>query len=117
MSVSTTFLFIFNTIISILHPIKYIPQIIHTINTEKANDLSQLNIICEIGLNLMSLTSCILIYFSVGKKIYFLPIIIEKSSSTIFIIMIYILKQKYTIVHSYEESIPLNSQKIVCMNV
>ena len=112
----STFLFLFNTLISILHPIKYIPQIVHTIHTQKANDLSNLNIICELGLNVMTLTSCIVIYFNVGKQNFFLPIIIEKSSSTIFIIMIYMLKQKYTIEHTYEESIPLKSKDFVCVD-
>ena len=39
-----TFLFYLNTLISILHPIKHIPQIIHTINTKRAEDLSKTNI-------------------------------------------------------------------------
>ena len=90
-------LLIINIFISILHPIKHIPQIYHTISTKKANDLSKLNIICELGLNLLSLTSCILVYSFMGKQVFFIPILLEKISSTIFICVIYSLKNKYTV--------------------
>ena len=102
-------LLILNTCISILHPIKHIPQIYHTITIKKANDLSKINIICELGLNLLSLLSCILVYKYMGKQKFFLPILVEKSSSTIFICIIYYLKIKYTITtHEYEEIKPVN---------
>tara|TARA_X000000950_G_C13781092_1_gene605109 strand:+ start:220 stop:573 length:354 start_codon:yes stop_codon:yes gene_type:complete len=103
---------ILNIVISVLHPIKHIPQILHTVITKKANDLSKLNILCEFTLNIMSLTSCILIYVYMGKQKFFLPILIEKASSTIFIITIYILKIKYThpnnIKSTIEERAPLS---------
>lgn len=73
----STFLLLLNSIISILHPVKHIPQIIHTINTKRVEDISKINIICELGMNIMSVTSCLLIYFYMGKKLFFLPIIIE----------------------------------------
>ena len=88
----STLLLIINVIISILHPIKHIPQILHTINTKRVEDLSKTNIICELSLNILSLSSCILVYFYMGKQLFFLPIIIEKGSSTVFICIIYILK-------------------------
>ena len=104
-----TILLVLNTIISILHPIKHIPQIIHTIQIKRTDDLSKTNIICELGLNVMSLTSCILIYFYMGKHKFFLPIVIEKSSSLVFITIIYILKNKYTLkTFTYEEIKPIN---------
>lgn len=96
-------LLLMNICISILHPIKHIPQIYHTINTRKAEDLSKLNIVCELGLNLLSLTSCILVYVYMGKQTFFLPILVEKASSTIFICVIYNLKIKYTKMYAYEE--------------
>lgn len=102
-------LLVLNTIISILHPIKHIPQIIHTIQIKRTDDLSRTNIICELGLNVMSLTSCVLIYFYMGKHKFFLPIVIEKSSSLVFITIIYILKNKYTLkTFTYEEIKPIN---------
>lgn len=101
-------LLLMNICISILHPIKHIPQIYHTINTKKAEDLSKLNIVCELGLNLLSLTSCILVYVYMGKQIFFLPILIEKASSTIFICIIYNLKIKYTKIYAYEEIKQIN---------
>lgn len=101
-------LLLMNICISILHPIKHIPQIYHTINTKKAEDLSKLNIVCELGLNLLSLTSCILVYVYMGKQIFFLPILVEKASSTIFICIIYNLKIKYTKMYAYEEIKQIN---------
>lgn len=106
----STLLLIINVIISILHPIKHIPQILHTINTKRVEDLSKTNIICELSLNILSLSSCILVYFYMGKQLFFLPIIIEKGSSTLFICIIYILKIKYTRVYSYEEIIPISNR-------
>lgn len=64
-------LLVLNSIISILHPVKHIPQILHTYNTKSVEDLSYINIICEIGLNILSLTSCILVYLYMGKRIFF----------------------------------------------
>ena len=107
----STLLLIINVIISILHPIKHIPQILHTINTKRVEDLSKTNIICELSLNILSLSSCILVYFYMGKQLFFLPIIIEKGSSTVFICIIYILKIKYTRVYSYEEIMPISNNR------
>ena len=113
----STFLLLLNSIISILHPVKHIPQIIHTINTKRVEDISKINIICELGMNIMSVTSCLLIYFYMGKKMFFLPIIIEKLSSTVFIGTIYYLKIKYTLTpYSYEEITPINSATILHKN-
>lgn len=107
----STLLLTLNICISILHPIKHIPQIYHTITTKKANDLSKLNIVCELGLNLLSLTSCILVYIFMGKQAFFLPILIEKASSTVFICIIYNLKTKYTILqYGYDEIKPVNEK-------
>jgi len=101
------FLLFLNIIISIMHPIKHIPQIIHTIQTKKVEDLSKVNILCEFILNILSVTSCILVYIYMGKKTLFVPIIVEKLSSTIFIATIYYLKIKYALPsHTYEEITP-----------
>jgi len=110
-------LLLMNICISVLHPIKHIPQIYHTINTKKAEDLSKLNIVCELGLNLLSLTSCILVYVYMGKQTFFLPILVEKASSTIFICIIYNLKIKYTKIYAYEEIKQTNEMNpITAMN-
>lgn len=85
-----------NVSISTFHPIKYIPQIIHTIKRRSADDLSFTNIICELILNFLSVISFLLMYFYVGKNAIFIPIIIEKLSSIIFISTIFYLKKKYT---------------------
>tara|TARA_Y100000816_G_C25797427_1_gene417696 strand:+ start:22 stop:387 length:366 start_codon:yes stop_codon:yes gene_type:complete len=105
------FLLLLNVIISILHPIKHIPQILHMVNTKRVEDLSKTNIICELGLNLLSVTSCILIYINMGKKTFFIPVIVEKLSSTILMITIYYLKDKYTVIpFMYEEIKPINNK-------
>ena len=44
-----------------------------------------------------------------GKQLFFLPILIEKASSTVFICVIYYLKIKYTITtYEYQEIKPVN---------
>lgn len=93
----TSYLLILNIITSFLHPAKHIPQIIHTLKTKKVEDLSKTNIICELIMNLMHLTSFSLIYIYIGKKNFFIPMIIEKVSSTILVGTILYLKIKYTI--------------------
>ena len=110
-------LLLLNIIISILHPIKHIPQILHTINTKKVEDLSKTNILCELGINLMSVSSCILVYIYMGRKPFFIPILVEKLSSTILIGTIYYLKDKYTICKiSYEEIKPINNKDYESFN-
>jgi uncharacterized protein with PQ loop repeat len=103
-----SFILLLNIIISILHPIKHLPQIAHTIQTKKVEDLSKINILCELGLNILSVTSYIMIYICMEKKTLFIPIIVEKISSLIFIGTIYYLKIKYTIPpYTYEEIRPV----------
>jgi hypothetical protein len=106
------FLLLLNILISVLHPIKHIPQILHTLHTRSVEDLSKTNILCELGINLMSVSSCVLVYIYMGKKPFFIPVLVEKLSSTILIGTIYHLKDKYTIGPvSYEEIQPINNQK------
>ena len=103
----SSLILLLNIINSILHPIKHIPQIIHTLKTKSVNDLSLMNIICELGLNLLSVTSFLLMFFCMKHKIFFIPIIIEKFSSTIFITTIFYLKRKYSTVRDDNEIKPL----------
>lgn len=110
-------LLIMNIFISIMHPIKHIPQIIHTLNTKKTDDLSQTNILCELGLNVFSLTSCVLTYYHIGKQTFLLPVVIEKASSTIFICYIYHLKTKYTRAYVYEEIQPIQPKEMKPINM
>ena len=111
------FLLLLNVIISILHPIKHIPQILHTINTKRVEDLSKTNILCELGINLLSVSSCILVYIYMGRKPFFIPVFVEKLSSTVLIGTIYYLKDKYTICPiSYEEIKPINNKDYESLN-
>lgn len=103
----SSLILLLNIINSILHPIKHIPQIIHTLKTKRVNDLSLMNIICELGLNLLSVTSFLLMFFCMKHKNFFIPIIIEKFSSTIFIFTIFYLKRKYSNVSDDNEIKPL----------
>jgi len=107
----STLLLIMNIFISIMHPIKHIPQIIHTMQTKKVDDLSKTNILCELGMNVFSTVSSVLAYYHIGKQTFFLPVVIEKSTSTVFICVIYHLKTKYTRAYTYEEIKPINEYK------
>ena len=111
------FILFLNILISILHPIKHIPQIVHTIQTKKVEDLSKINILCELGLNILSVTSYIMIYICMEKKTLFIPIIVEKISSLIFIGTIYYLKIKYTTSsYTYEEIRPVTQNNVQIEN-
>ena len=111
-------LLVLNSIISILHPVKHIPQIIHTYYSKRVEDLSKLNIICELGLNILSLISCILVYIYMGKRVFFLPIVIEKASSLLFVLIILFFKISYTKPsYTYEEIRPLNNNENISINV
>jgi uncharacterized protein with PQ loop repeat len=112
-----SFILFLNIIISILHPIKHLPQIAHTIQTKKVEDLSKINILCELGLNILSVTSYIMIYICMEKKTLFIPIIVEKVSSLIFIGTIYYLKIKYTTSsYTYEEIRPVTQNNVQIEN-
>ncbi len=69
----SSILLILNISISVIHPIKHIPQIIHKMKTKKVDDLSKANIMCEFVLNILSLISSILVYFYIGKQPFFYP--------------------------------------------
>ena len=92
----SSIILLLNIINSIIHPIKHIPQIIHTIQRKCVDDLSLMNIVCELIFNLSSITSFLLIYFYMGKNTFLIPIVIEKFSSFIFITTIFYLKKKYS---------------------
>ena len=113
----STLLLIMNIVISIMHPIKHIPQIIHTLNTKRADDLSKENILCELGINILSLSSCVLAYYHIGEQAFLLPVVIEKASSTLFICYIYHLKTKYTYAYTYEEIKPTQLTETKPVNV
>tara|TARA_Y100000591_G_scaffold263863_1_gene237094 strand:- start:1544 stop:1897 length:354 start_codon:yes stop_codon:yes gene_type:complete len=110
-------LLVVNIFISIMHPIKYIPQIIHTLNTKKADDLSKKNILCELVINILTLSSSVLAYYHIGEQAFLLPVVIEKASSTVFICYIYHLKTIYTYAYTYEEIKPVQLTETKTVNV
>ena len=84
-----------NIIVSILHPLKYIPQCLHIIQRESADDISLQYIQGEILLNAISTTISVSMLLNVHNFLYFLPIICEKSLSLGMIIYIAYLKHKF----------------------
>lgn len=84
-----------NIIVSILHPLKYIPQCLHIIQRESADDISLQYIHGEILLNAISTTISINMLFNVHNFVYFLPIICEKSLSLGMILYIAYLKHTF----------------------
>ena len=88
---------IINIIVSILHPLKYIPLCLHINHRESVDDISVHYIQGEILLNGISITISISMLFSnVHNILYFLPIIFEKALSFGMIIYIGYLKHKYS---------------------
>ena len=94
-----------NIIVSILHPLKYIPQCLHIIQRESADDISIRYIQGEILLNAISTSISVSMLLNVHNFMYFLPIICEKSLSLGMIIYIAYLKHLYSLNNIEEDNI------------
>lgn len=89
-------LLIINIIISIIHPLKYLPQIIHIIETESVDDISMCYLNIETLLNILTLIIFIKITLGSNNLIYFIPNIGEKILSLVMILYLSYLKNKFT---------------------
>jgi len=86
-----------NIIVSILHPLKYIPLCLHINERQSVDDISIHYIQGEMLLNGISTTISITMLFNnLNNLIYFLPIIFEKIFSFGAILYIAYLKHKYS---------------------
>lgn len=92
-----TLILITNIIVSILHPLKYIPLCLHINERQSVDDISIHYIQGEMLLNGISTTISITMLFNnLNNLIYFLPIIFEKIFSFGAILYIAYLKYKYS---------------------
>ena len=85
-----------NIIISIMHPLKYIPQIIHINRRESVEDISLHYIGSEVTLNCLSTSLTLKMILETHNFIYFLPIFCEKTITLGVILYILYLKKFYT---------------------
>jgi hypothetical protein len=98
-----TTLFVVNIIISILHPMKHIPQCLYMIQHENADGLSMIYIQGEMVLNTLTTMVSISLFLHLHHAIYLLPIIFEKIMSLSMIAWMMHLKQKYTSTNQIDE--------------
>jgi hypothetical protein len=103
---------ILNILISIIHPLKYIPQIIHINESQSVNDLSLYYLQGETVLNILSMIICIDMTLHIDKLIYFFPIIFEKLLSLIMILYITYLKKKFSIENTWTDVSSIDSDDL-----
>ena len=92
-----TTLLIANIIISVLHSIKHIPQCMYMIENETADGLSMRYIQGELCLNMLSTMTTLKLFVTLHNSLYLLPILLEKSFAFCMIIVMFHLKNKYSI--------------------
>jgi len=90
-------LLIANIIISVLHSIKHIPQCMHMIENETADGLSMRYIQGELCLNMLSTMTTLKLFVTLHNSLYLLPVLLEKSLAFCMIIVMFHLKNKYSI--------------------
>ena len=87
---------IVNIIISIMHPLKYVPQIMHINRRESVEDISLHYVGSEVILNCLSTSLTLKMILETHNFIYFLPIFCEKTITLVIILYILYLKKIYT---------------------
>ena len=70
--------FIINILISVMHPLKYIPQITHINRRQSVEDISLNYVLCEIMENLISTSLTFKMILDTHEFVYFIPIFSEK---------------------------------------
>jgi len=85
-----------NIIISIMHPLKYVPQIMHINRRESVEDISLHYVGSEVILNCLSTSLTLKMILETHNFIYFLPIFCEKTITLGIILYILYLKKFYT---------------------
>jgi len=85
-----------NIIISIMHPLKYIPQIIHINRRESVEDISLHYVGSEVILNCLSTSLTLRMILETHNFIYFCPIFCEKITTFLIILYILYLKKNYS---------------------
>ena len=92
---------VINMLISFIHPLKYIPQIIHINRRQSVEDISLNYILSEVIENLISISLTLKVMFDTHEFAYFVPIFSEKVIT--FTIILYMLNLKNKLSRNNEE--------------
>ena len=84
-----------NTLVSVLHSIKHLPQCIHMINQKNGDGLSMQYIYGELLLNMISTITTFKMLVLIHNSIYLIPVLLEKILSTLMIFTMFYIKKKY----------------------
>jgi len=88
-------LLVLNTLVSVLHSIKHLPQCIHMINKKNGDGLSMQYIYGELLLNMVSTITTFKMLILIHNSIYLIPVLLEKILSTLMIFTMFYIKKKY----------------------
>ena len=88
-------LLVLNTLVSVLHSIKHLPQCIHMINQKNGDGLSMQYIYGELLLNMVSTITTFKMLILIHNSIYLIPVLLEKILSTVIIFTMFYIKKKY----------------------
>lgn len=88
-------LLILNTLVSVLHSIKHLPQCIHMINQKNGDGLSMQYVYGELLLNMISTITTFKMLVLIHNSIYLIPVLLEKILSTLMIFTMFYIKKKY----------------------
>ena len=88
-------LLVLNTLVSVLHSIKHLPQCIHMINQKNGDGLSMQYIYGELLLNMISTITTFKMLVLIHNSIYLIPVLLEKILSTVIIFTMFYIKKKY----------------------
>ena len=88
-------LLVLNTLVSVLHSIKHLPQCIHMINQKNGDGLSMQYIYGELLLNMVSTITTFKMLILIHNSIYLIPVLLEKILSTLMIFTMFYIKKKY----------------------
>ena len=88
--------FIINILVSIMHPLKYIPQISHINNRQSTEDISLNYVLGEVIENIISTSLTLKMIFDTHEFVYFIPLFSEKVFTFTIILYILYLKNKFS---------------------
>lgn len=87
--------FIINILVSIMHPLKYVPQITHINRRQSVEDISLNYVLCEAMENLISTTLTLKMILDTHEFAYFVPLFSEKIITFTIILYILYLKKNF----------------------
>ena len=109
--------FIINILVSIMHPLKYIPQITHINRRQSVEDISLNYVLCEAMENLISTTLTLKMILDTHEFAYFVPLFSEKIITfTIILYILYLKKKLSTNEDSMLQDMSLNESSDIEIN-